>query len=58
MFDNIREDFSAHERDPWRQGVWALLVYRFGPDKVEQLARALQHLARALSELLLSEMRA
>ena len=30
MFDNIREDFAAHERDPWRQGVWALVVYRFG----------------------------
>jgi serine O-acetyltransferase len=30
MFDNIREDFAAHERDPWRQGVWVLLVYRFG----------------------------
>lgn len=30
MLDNIREDFAAHERDPWRQGVWALVVYRFG----------------------------
>jgi serine O-acetyltransferase len=30
MFENVREDFNAHERDPWRQGVWVLLVYRFG----------------------------
>lgn len=30
MFDLIREDFRAHDRDPWRQGVWALAVYRFG----------------------------
>ena len=30
MFELIREDFCAHERDPWRQGVWALAVYRFG----------------------------
>lgn len=30
MFDLVREDFRAHERDPWRQGVWVLLVYRFG----------------------------
>lgn len=30
MFERIREDFQAHQRDPWRQGVWVLLVYRFG----------------------------
>jgi serine O-acetyltransferase len=30
MFDLIREDFRAHARDPWRQGVWAMAVYRFG----------------------------
>lgn len=30
MFELIREDFHAHERDPWRQGVWAMVVYRFG----------------------------
>jgi serine O-acetyltransferase len=30
MFERIREDFAAHERDPWRQGVWVMLVYRFG----------------------------
>lgn len=26
----IAEDFRTHDRDPWRQGVWVLLVYRFG----------------------------
>jgi serine O-acetyltransferase len=30
MFDLIREDFQAHGRDPWRQGLWAMAVYRFG----------------------------
>jgi serine O-acetyltransferase len=30
MFELIREDFQAHARDPWRQGVWAMAVYRFG----------------------------
>lgn len=30
MFDNIREDWRTYERDPWRQGMWAMLVYRFG----------------------------
>jgi serine O-acetyltransferase len=30
MFENVRSDYAAHERDPWRQGVWVLLVYRFG----------------------------
>lgn len=30
MFELIREDFRAHDRDPWRQGVWAMTVYRFG----------------------------
>jgi serine O-acetyltransferase len=30
MFEMIREDYAAHQRDPWRQGVWVMLVYRFG----------------------------
>ena len=30
MFQNLREDFEAHDRDPWRQGVWVMTVYRFG----------------------------
>lgn len=30
MFELIREDFLSHDRDLWRQGFWALGVYRFG----------------------------
>ena len=30
MFDNFREDWITHERNPWRQGLWVMAVYRFG----------------------------
>jgi serine O-acetyltransferase len=30
MFDNIRSDFRAHGRNWGAQGVWVMLVYRFG----------------------------
>ncbi len=30
MFENVREDWQTYERDIWRQGFWAMLVYRFG----------------------------
>lgn len=30
MFERIREDWNCYERDPWRQGMWVMLVYRFG----------------------------
>jgi len=30
MFDRLREDYAAHQRDIWRQGVWAMAVFRFG----------------------------
>lgn len=30
MFDNLREDWQTYERDPVRQGLWAMAVYRFG----------------------------
>ena len=30
MFELLREDFAAHSRDPWRQGVWVMAVFRFG----------------------------
>ena len=30
MFNLIREDWQRYGRDPWRQGMWAMLVYRFG----------------------------
>jgi serine O-acetyltransferase len=30
VFENIREDFRAHDRCWSRRGFWAMLVYRFG----------------------------
>jgi serine O-acetyltransferase len=30
MFENVKEDWNAYERDIWRQGLWAMFVYRFG----------------------------
>jgi serine O-acetyltransferase len=30
MFDNIREDFRAYDRNWSAQGFWAMVVYRFG----------------------------
>ncbi len=30
MFDNLREDWRTYERDPTRQGLWVMIVYRFG----------------------------
>ena len=30
MFENIRQDWIAHDRQWGAQGLWAMLVYRFG----------------------------
>jgi serine O-acetyltransferase len=30
MFENLREDWQTYERDIWRQGLWTMVVYRFG----------------------------
>jgi serine O-acetyltransferase len=30
MFENIRADFRAHNRDWGAQGFWVMIVYRFG----------------------------
>lgn len=30
MFENIKADFDAHDRDCGAQGFWAMVVYRFG----------------------------
>lgn len=30
MFENIREDWHTYEKDPARQGLWVMVVYRFG----------------------------
>lgn len=30
MFANIREDWKTYNGDIWQQGLWVMLVYRFG----------------------------
>jgi serine O-acetyltransferase len=30
MFENIRQDFHAHDRNWGAQGFWVMIVYRFG----------------------------
>lgn len=30
FFENVREDWKTYEGDPFRQGLWVMLVYRFG----------------------------
>jgi serine O-acetyltransferase len=30
MFDNLREDWRTHDRQLFRQGLWVMVVYRFG----------------------------
>lgn len=30
MFASLREDWATYERDPFRQGLWVMIVYRFG----------------------------
>jgi len=30
VFEHLREDWQTYERNPWRQGLWVMLVYRFG----------------------------
>jgi serine O-acetyltransferase len=30
MFASLREDWVLYERDPFRQGLWVMMVYRFG----------------------------
>ena len=30
MIGTLREDWNTYERDIWRQGLWAMAVYRFG----------------------------
>jgi serine O-acetyltransferase len=30
VFDNVREDWRTYERDWTRQGLWVMVVYRFG----------------------------
>lgn len=30
MFPNLREDWQTYEKDVFRQGLWVMVVYRFG----------------------------
>ena len=30
MFDNVREDWRVYDKDIFRQGLWVMIVYRFG----------------------------
>jgi len=30
MFENIRQDWETYEKDVTRQGLWVMIVYRFG----------------------------
>jgi serine O-acetyltransferase len=30
MLENLREDWVTNDRDIWRQGLWVMVVYRFG----------------------------
>jgi serine O-acetyltransferase len=30
MLEHVREDWRTYEGNPWRQGLWVMLVYRFG----------------------------
>ena len=30
MFENLREDWHTYEGDIFRQGLWVMVVYRFG----------------------------
>jgi serine O-acetyltransferase len=42
MFDNIREDWTVYEGDVFRQGLWVMVVYRFGRWRYSVRPRALR----------------
>jgi serine O-acetyltransferase len=62
MFPMLREDWATYERDPFRQGLWVMIVYRFGRWRyrlrtplarvpmsfVYKLARAAMHIATGI----------
>jgi serine O-acetyltransferase len=59
VFDNIREDWRTHERQWTRQGLWVMVVYRFGNWRYGIRSRALRlpfsilyKLLKLLSEIL------
>ncbi len=60
MFDNIREDWQAHDRKWSRHGFWVMLLYRFGRWRYTIDSRVLRvpfsfayKLAKFFSEMLL-----
>jgi serine O-acetyltransferase len=59
MFENIREDWRTYERQLTRQGLWVMVVYRFGNWRYGIRTRALRlpfsilyKLLKVLSEIL------
>jgi len=59
VFDNIREDWQTYGRDWLRQGMWVMVVYRFGNWRYGIKTRALRlpfsfayKLLKVLSEIL------
>jgi serine O-acetyltransferase len=59
MFENIAEDWRTYQRDPWRQGMWVMLVYRFGcwryhvrPLLLRKLFSLLYKFAKIISQIL------
>jgi len=59
MFENVCEDFRAHDRRWGAQGFWALLVYRFGrwrygvrPALLRKFFSALYHVLYKLIQII------
>lgn len=52
MFENIRSDFHAHNRDWGAQGFWVMLVYRFGRWRYTVRPPTLRKLFSAIYKLL------
>jgi serine O-acetyltransferase len=42
VFDNIREDWRTYERQLTRQGLWVMVVYRFGNWRYKIRSRAIR----------------
>ena len=59
MFENIREDWITYEKDLARQGLWVMVVYRFGrwrygvrPPFLRQLFSLLYRFLKVFSQIL------
>lgn len=59
MFENLREDWRTYDRDLTRQGLWVMVVYRFGNWRYSIKIRAIRmpfslayKLLKVLSEIL------